>query len=371
MWIYGALAIPVLIATIVAIKFPRRVTIKEYAVMFAVPIILIVIAKAVAEKSLTNDTEFWGGWAKTATYYERWNEKGACLHPKMCTDSKGNSYPCGTLHAYDVYSHPERWEVVDSNGFEYDISKQHWLNLVKRFGNKKFKDMKRKFHTIDGDAHVATYKGPPNRIEMTSCKKTYENRVQASDTVFSFVEVDPKEKKLFEYPKITKPYHQVCVLGDVGPHNQKYKWNMEYINATLGKKCKARIYLLAWKNRDMQAALDQQNYWKNGNKNEIVINVGLDNDYNVTWSYVFGWTMQETLKAFIRDTVSGMKKLDLKKIADAIYPEIKPLTIRRDFKEFNYVTVSPPMWAVILVYLLTIAVSVGISVWAVTNYYTN
>ncbi len=48
-------------------------------------------------------------------------------------------------------------------------------------------------------------------------------------------------------------------------------------------------------------------------------------------------------------------------------PLIQEKWQRKHFRDFNYLTVDPPTWAVILVYLLTIAASGGLSVWVVMN----
>ena len=64
------------------------------------------------------------------------------------------------------------------------------------------------------------------------------------------------------------------VRGDAGPTKAAGEKTIGKLDGTLGKASKARIYVLAFKNRPMQAAFDQQAYWKNGHKNEIDICVG-------------------------------------------------------------------------------------------------
>ena len=44
---------------------------------------------------------------------------------------------------------------------------------------------------------------------------------------------------------------------------------------------------------------------------------------------------------------------------------------RKDFKEFDYVTVEPPTWAIIVTFILTIAITFGLCYWAVVNEYTS
>ena len=40
---------------------------------------------------------------------------------------------------------------------------------------------------------------------------------------------------------------------------------------------------------------------------------------------------------------------------------------RKDFKEFNYITVEPPTWAVVTTYIITILITFVLCYWAIVN----
>jgi len=53
--------------------------------------------------------------------------------------------------------------------------------------------------------------------------------------------------------------------------------------------------------------------------------------------------------------------------ADWLKPEIEQKWVRKKFEDFSYLTVEPPMTAVIWTFILTLLVTIGIGAWAVLN----
>jgi hypothetical protein len=64
------------------------------------------------------------------------------------------------------------------------------------------------------------------------------------------------------------------------------------------------------------------------------------------------------------------KPVDLVALMPWIAENIEQRFVRRQFAEFSYLTVEPPLWMVILTFLLTIGVNVGISYWIIQNEFT-
>jgi len=101
--------------------------------------------------------------------------------------------------------------------------------------------------------------------------------------------------------------------------------------------------------------------------NEFVICIGTDSQRNVTWCQPISWTKNETLKAEIQHYVQQQKQLNLCKLADYTQFKIDEGFKRLDFKQFNYLTVDPPLWAIILTYSLTLLLNFGLSKWIIKN----
>jgi hypothetical protein len=105
--------------------------------------------------------------------------------------------------------------------------------------------------------------------------------------------------------------------------------------------------------------------------NEFIVSVGTDNDNKIKWCKVISWTPNETLKASIRSDIQAMDSLDHVTIVNMMSKSVGQGFIRKDFHEFDYITVDPPTWAVALTFLLTLAINIGISYWVITNEFNN
>ena len=374
MIIWLAMVVPVIAAVVLYFRFKRRVLWWEFLVPFAASVVLIGASKAITAAAQTHDKEYWGGWVTTTEYYEDWNETVPCSHTKYCTRSYpcGNQtctdeYACGTEHLYDVDYHSPYWQVVDSNGIAIGVTQSRFEYLCTKFRNRRFVDLHRNYHTNDGDKYAATWDGREDNIEVVTTIHNYENRVQASSSVFNFITVDPKKYDLFEYPEIYDDYKCHSVLGNGGPTMINAQWKLDYWNARLGAAKQIRMFILVFMDKPLEAAVEQESYWKGGNKNEFILAIGVNKQHEVQWAYVISWTPVESLKIEARNFAVEQKQLDLVKIADWLGHNIREKWVRKQFADFSYITVEPPTWAVILALLLTIAINIGTSWWVVNN----
>lgn len=381
--IWGAMAIPVVVALFLYFFYQRKTLWWEFLIPFGASIVLIAGFKYSIEAGQVKDKEFWGGTVQVAEYYEDWDEEVPCTHEipcshtKYCKDNKGREYACGTKHSndgyrhkYDVDYHPPYWNAHDSNGITIGINSGVFERLCGQFGNKTFVDLHRNYHSNDGDKYVTKWNGEKERFEPVTTVHTYENRVQASGSIFNFCDVNPKTYGLFEYPDVNGYYTQPLILGSGGPTQAEAEKRLQWWNATLGPKRQVRIFILVFQNQPLQAGFDQENYWKGGNKNEFIVTMGVDGQNRVQWSHAISWTEAEELKIETRDWVSSMGTLDLTKLVDWLGPEVEKKWKRKHFRDFSYLSVEPPLWAVLLAYFVTLAANLGVSYWAVRNQYS-
>lgn len=375
MIVWLAVVVPIVAVVVLWWQFHHKLTWWEVLILVGTPIILVALSKLIIEATQVHDTEFWGGHVAKSEYYEDWNERVSCRHPKYRTvtrtDSKGNTHTeqvfDGYEHLYDVDYHPPYWQVIDSNGFSVGIDQQLFETLAKRWNSRKFVDLHRNYHTDDGDKYEAHWDVRPETIEAVTTSHSYSNRVQASKSVFNFKEIDPKIHELFEYPKIAGYYGQRVILGNGGATHIEAEKKLEYYNAILGPKKEARMYILVFKDKPLEAALDQEAYWKGSNKNEFVTCVGVDSKYEVKWAYCISWTEVEELKVRARNFLVEQKTLDLAGYVDWLGKEVEAKFVRFNWHKFDYLTVEPPGWAVALVFILTILINAGVALWAVVN----
>jgi hypothetical protein len=368
MVIWFAMLIPFVVTPILWACWPRRLVWWELLLPICISFIMTAGFKQLGEVSETTDTEYWTGWVVEVAHYERWNEAVSCRHPKYKTDSKGKQVQDGYQHLYDVDDHPEYWEIIDSTGYQTHISHAEFNRLCEKFGNKNFMNMHRSFHTINGNKYTSNFPGPDEKLEASSHMHSYENRVQASSSVFKFRKIEKEEKEernLFDYPEI-KGHHCSMILGytdSVAEHK------LELLNARLGNTKQIRVWITVYHDSSLETALAQQSYWQGGNKNELILAVGIDAEDKVQWGYVYSWTEKEVLKAECRDKITDQegKKLNLSAMVDEVRPLIEKDWERKHFRDFNYLTVEPPNWCIWTTYITTILSNILISVWVVNN----
>ena len=375
MIIWGAIAIPILTAIVLLAWFRHRTLWWEFLVPFVVSIICILVFKYTTEKVQTSDTEFWGGWATHAEYFERWNERVPCSHTKYCPDtcrhSDGSTYscsrPCGKQHMYDVDDHPARWVLHDSNGESQSIGSGAFEGLADKWHSRTFVDLHRDYHTVDGDKYVATWDSNEATFVAVMTSHTYENRVQAATSIFNFPEVDPKEWGLYEYPGIGA-YDQVAILGASGSQAQEADALLRKWNAKLGRPKQVKMFILVFgSDSTLDAGISQEHYWNGGNKNEFVLALGTDSSGKVTWAHPFSWTEVDRLKIDMREYALNQGQLNLVDLVNYMVPQVEEHFERKSFADFSYLTVEPPGWAVALSYILTLLVNSGVSYWIIRN----
>lgn len=72
-------------------------------------------------------------------------------------------------------------------------------------------------------------------------------------------------------------------------------------------KHQVRVWVLLFNNLPRETGLLQEAYWVNGNKNELVICIGLNED-KIMWSHIFSWTESQTIKIELRNFIYPSKK---------------------------------------------------------------
>ena len=218
------------------------------------------------------------------------------------------------------------------------------------------------YETLDGKKFTDDFVNSNEELEKhypigmpTASFHTYENKVQASYSVFKHKEInlDDYKGKLFEYPNETKNYNIVRVLGDF-PNFEKVNSEVNKYNTLLndtnnpnnieGKKSykQVNLILINMGNVPIKYAYAQQDYFENGNKNDFIITFGTDSKNNITWCYPFSWSEVERLKIDVRDYFLDLGKLDnnfYKKIPD-IAKMIEDQYVRKQFADFSYLTVE-------------------------------
>ena len=362
MIIWFSLIIPILSVPILYYFFKHKVVWWEFLIPFIACFLFIGITKFTIEKCQIDDVEYWTGYIVKADYQEPWREEWNDFHPAQYNSKGECTSPARMEH--HIVDHPPYWSMIDNNNITQYISKEYYAQLVKLWKNNHREEICHFNQTSYGDGGIqwTSWDNKRETIVVLTTKHHYENRIQASHSVFKFPKIEDKTG-LFEYPKIKDELNVPSILGAVDPANSF----LSARNAEIGKRKQVRIWILVFKDKSLQTAIDQESYWMGGNKNEFVVCVGVDKTNKVKWCYVFSWTEVERLKINVREFVLTQQKMDLMKIANYTANEVDKLFIRKNFSDFNYLTVEPPNWAIIMVYIITFLITGGISTWSVLN----
>lgn len=377
MAVYLCFLIPVAFAILLFIFYRHRTQWWEVSIPMVATVLFVLIAKYICVQSLIMDTEWLGGYVTEVQYYQPWDEEVPCRHPIYCSRTvcsgsgksrscHSESYVCGHVHAYDVDYHSERWEAKTTL-MDYGIERFRYDQLVAQFGTgKQFVDLHRNYHSIDGDMYSTKWGGQDETLEPVASSESYENRPKASHSIFHFNELDSseiKQYKPFEYPPIIE-HKQITLLGY---EDRAALQQLQVLNSRLGHSKQVRVYLLVFKNQPREAGYVQERYWQGGNMNEIVVCVGIDDNNNIQWGHTFSWTESTGVKIKIRREIEDEQNLDLTKIINTIQDEVKFEWKRKDFHDFDYINIDPTITQIIIIYILTILVNIGIAWWIIVN----
>jgi len=374
--IWGALFIPVLATLFTIINYHRKLVWWEASIGIIICVGLIAIGKHAGISSLISDQEYWGSYVTEVEYYEDWNEyiHQTCTESYPCgTDANGNTTYCTRIYdcSYVDY-HPENWVATDAGGNSYSIDEVLYNKLVKQFGNSNFIDLGRNYYTNDGDKYISIWTGTYDTYEFVATKHRYKNRVQAASSVYNFPKVDTTDIinfKLYQYPKINYWHKLPAVMSFNGYKYDKKSIDksFDWLNGKLGSKKEIRIWILLFKNATRDVGYLQESLWKRGNKNEFTITISIDDENKVQWCHPFSWSEDAKLLIDTRTFIEESDSLDLELVADFLYPNVEKNWVRKQFEEFNYLTVEPPVWSKIMTYILTLIVSIVVSIWIVNN----
>jgi hypothetical protein len=372
MIIYSLLIIPFISVFILYFFYKHLVTFWEFFLPLIITLLTVVFSKVIIENIDLYHDEYWGSLITKVEYYEKWNEY---IH-ETCTRTVSCGENCETTETYDcsyVKNHPEEYVIHTTSGEKIYTNKNEYLRIKRIFQNENFFDLKRNYHTIDGDMYITLWDKTKEKAIPVTTKHKYKNKIKASDhSVFHYEKPTLDEKEfygLYEYPKIYDGYKMVNILGDVSKDALEADKILGYYNGLLGVKKQVRVFILIFFEKTIEAAPYQEAYWSGGNKNEFVICIGVNKNREIKWCKPFSWTESEITKVNVKNIILNYEKLELVKIVEEVSSEINMTFIRREFKEFDYLTVEPSQKQIIISLIFVLLVNVLTCVFVIKNDY--
>ena len=393
-WLF--MFIPFIGCTIAYFKWKKSFVWWELLIPTFACFITILIMKFSVETSLVSDTQYKGGMIVEARYYEYWSTwihktctkeyacgtyttgsgKNKTTHTKYCT----KTYDCSYCDDHSPY-----WMVYDDQGNSWSISESKYKSLIKQWSaTEEFVDQNRSINYHfgcgkDGDMYKIKWDGNILSSEPSTVEASYTNKVQAAKSNFDLRNISSEEAeklKLFNYPTIDK-YSQNTILGldsmrflDI-PHKNGAKIMFNYFNGYYGPKRKIRLFVLLSSDKNIDWAIKQKYYWDGGNKNEVVICIDVDrNNGKINWVYPFSWSKNKRIEVDLREDISNLGTLQFTPLYKIIDQSTEDFAYR-DFKEFNYLEVDPPLWEMVVLFILTLGLTIGLLWYGYKNEFIN
>lgn len=362
--------IPIVTAGILAFKFREKTALWEYAVVLVPSVLLFFALKYSFVYISSLDKEYLSDLVSKITYYEDWDETVMVTHTRTVSCGKGKTRT-ETYVVPERRYHPKRYVYETVTGETNDVSEDEYKLICYKLNMPAvFKDMHRSYRSKDGDAYVTSWNRTRENSYPVTWTHLYQNKVKASSySIFKYgnmSEKEIKENKLFDYPEI-KNNDQNPILGFNATDTDIDA--VRYLNGYRGPKNQIHVFILCFNNPSLEVAEMQKAYWQGGNKNEFVVCLGVKNN-TVIWCNPFSWSDEPMLEVKTRDYFIKHPNINFKDYAEWLDTQIDKNWHRKEFNDFNYLSIELSIGWYIAILLIILCYNVGISYWVITNEFT-
>ena len=208
--------------------------------------------------------------------------------------------------------------------------------------------------------------------EPASRRNSYTNWIKASaDSLFKehkglleqFKDLPDYPNKIYDIYKIKR----VILLGNVNYNTEFLNEKLSKILKILGPQQQANIIIILTDNSTDDIAYALRAKWEGFKKNDIVINIGLDQHNTVQWTKVFSWSKNEMVNIVLEDEIYkhfSKKPLESNYLILTIFHNVSQYFERKSMKEFEYLTqdaVMVPTYLWVTLILLSVFGTIGLS----------
>ena len=362
--------IPIVTAGILAFKFREKTALWEYAVVLVPSLLLFFALKYSFVYISSLDKEYLSDLVSKITYYEDWDETVMVTHTRTVSCGNGKTRT-ETYVVPERRYHPKRYVYETVTGETNDVSEDEYKLICYKLNMPAvFKDMHRSYRSKDGDAYVTSWNRTRENSYPVTWTHLYQNKVKASSySIFKYgnmSEEEIKENKLFDYPEI-KNNDQNPILGFNATDTDIDA--VRYLNGYRGPKNQIHVFILCFNNPSLEVAEMQKAYWQGGNKNEFVVCLGVKNN-KVIWCNPFSWSDEPMLEVKTRDYFIKYPDINFKDYAEWLDTQIDKNWHRKEFNDFNYLSIELSIGWYIAILIIILCYNVGISYWVITNEFT-
>lgn len=337
----------------------------EWLISAAVAFAMAGIMHASAIWGMTGDVETWSGVVTKVSHMPRWVEEYQQRHEETYYTGSGENRKAHTRVWYTTEhdTHPEHWEATRDFGTyqdEIDIEQSDFNEIAKKFGGRIDNDGKQSCSHFGGkfdggDNNIYSAFNHTGWVEPTTTTRSFENRVKAAPSVFSFTQV-PTNINVHPWPNNPDWRRSDRLVGTASVLVNSYKWDC--MNSSLGPRKRVNVILVGFGKEPADYGQYQQAKWIGGKKNDLVLCFGgATRNQPAQWSYVFGWTENEMVKKNLQSLLLEHPIND--SIIPLIADEVAKNYVIKDWHKFDYISIDPPTWSY-WVYFLVMALVQGL-----------
>ena len=357
MWfLYMLACLPAVVGGVQWIR-SQRIAGWEVLLGLAAAFLVVGVSHACALHGLTSDTETWSGQVTQVEHHPRWVEEYQEAVYRTDKDGHQQFSHYETRHR----THPEHWLAHDTIPRTLAIDAGTYHAFATTLGGQVVTTRPHKSGFHSGDRNVYTVRNTSGTCLPTTALKHFENRVKAAPSVFSFARV-PADLQVHPYPANGDPFHSDRLVGTARTAMPLPAWDQ--LNARLGARKKVNLILVGFPGTDTQMGQWQEAKWIGGRKNDVVLCYGGD-PAKPAWTYVFGWTeaalVKRNLESLLLEQGVGVRVLP------ALEAEVCANYVLKDWSKFSYISVEPPGWAYVVLFLVLVVTQAGFWWWAHYN----
>lgn len=348
----GLLIIPLIICGISFILGKHHVTLQEALIHLAIQVFIAIASILIIFSANTSDIEIINGKVISKDRNEVWCEHSyRCRCREVCSGSgedRSCHEECDTCyeHSYDV-----DWNL------HTDVN--HSTNIIN-------------IHRVDRQGLTEPNRWTIAKIgDPVAIRSSYTNYIKgASDTLFKYKsELEKYKNFLPQYPSDIYDYHYLdrVILINTSLKEPLSEWNslIQQVNSNLGVQKQVNIILIITKGLSPDYYYALQQHWIGGKKNDAIIIIDINKDYDIIWTNVIAWTNNNIFQVKLRDALLDLKKLDQEKVILTIEEITHKYYSRRSMSDFEYLkkSIKPSFKQLLIAGIFGILSSLGLAIY--------
>ncbi|MBR2429529.1 MAG: hypothetical protein IKB15_06085 [Alistipes sp.] len=343
------------------------VGVTEWWPLYLILALIAEMAVVWAVYRVRRDREYLSGYATAIYHHEPWTERVVQYVPY--TDSRGKTH---TRRVVTYVHHPDEWFCELNTEECIDIAAESYYDICNMWTTEEEQIYPPHTNCVaGGGGQRLLFDDDYEHLVTATYEGLYINYVRDSNSIFRHEEISDKEAAtigLIEYPPFEGEGIDVdAVLASPMLKGVEVTSSMQRaiqcINGYYGAEAEIHIFVLLFDaTQGIAAAMKQRQYWHGGNKNELVVCLGIEpaSDaaamHEVAWCKAFSWCDAPQLDNATESWFIEHRRLDIEGYAKWLRDNIN-LWHRKSFKDFKYMgkRLSPRRTLMLSIFTLVVS----------------